>query len=228
MMLDLECTTSRQAAAASSTLFINAVVQKPVCLEHLQTQNHLLKSAAVFTVCISAYGPSNVTKMGQSGSKKITAQDDAILAMKNQRDKLRQYQKRITVITTRETEIAKECLQKGNKQKALIALRRKKYQESLLAKTDSQLEQLEILVNDVEFARVQKDVMFGLQQGTMVLKQIHSEMGGIEGVEKLLADNEEAREYQKVRAFFVINQPLRIPTGSIRPSRWPHVESRRR
>lgn len=97
--------------------------------------------------------------------------------MKNQRDKLRQYQKRITVITTRETEIAKACLSQGDKAKALLALRRKKYQESLLSKTDAQLEQLEKLTSSVEFALVQKDVLYGLQQGTNVLKRINKEMG---------------------------------------------------
>lgn len=117
--------------------------------------------------------------------------------MKNQRDKLRQYQKRITVITTRETEIARECLAKGDKAKALLALRRKKYQESLLSKTDSQLEQWEKLTSSVEFAQVQKDVVFGLQQGTQVLNMIHKEMGGLEGVEKMMADTEEARRYQQ-------------------------------
>lgn len=117
--------------------------------------------------------------------------------MKNQRDKLRQYQKRVTVITTRETEIARECLAKGDKAKALLALRRKKYQESLLAKTDSQLEQLEKLTSSVEFALVQKDVVYGLQQGTQVLNMIHKEMGGLEGVEKMMADTEEARRYQE-------------------------------
>jgi charged multivesicular body protein 6 len=117
--------------------------------------------------------------------------------MKNQRDKLRQYQKRITVITTRETEIAKECLAKGDKHKALLALRRKKYQESLLTKTDSQLEQLEKLTSSVEFALVQKDVYFGLQQGTEVLKMINLEMGGLEGVEKMMGETEEARRYQQ-------------------------------
>ena len=128
----------------------------------------------------------------------------AILDMKNQRDKLRQYQKRITVLTDREKEIAKECLAKGQTDKAKLALRRKKYQESLLSKTDSQLAQLEILTSDVEFALVQKDVLYGLQQGTAVLKEIHREMGGIENVEKLLADNEEARAYQEVVLHFRI------------------------
>ena len=117
--------------------------------------------------------------------------------MKNQRDKLRQYQKRIIVITTRETELAKECLARGDKAKALLALRRKKYQESLLSKTDSQLEQLEKLTSSVEFALVQKDVLYGLQQGTDVLKQINKEMGGLEGVEKMMEDSEEARKYQQ-------------------------------
>ena len=154
--------------------------------------------------------------MGNSGSSnKISAQDKcvvvspmrhahrylvrrAILDMKNQRDKLRQYQKRITVLTDREKAIAKECLARGDTNRAKLALRRKKYQEGLIQKTDAQLAQLEQLTSDVEFALVQKDVLYGLQQGTAVLKEIHREMGGIENVEKLLGENAEARAYQEV------------------------------
>ncbi|KAK4547280.1 hypothetical protein LTR36_000935 [Oleoguttula mirabilis] len=132
-----------------------------------------------------------------SSSNRISAQDRAILDMKIQRDKLHQYQKRITTITTRETEIARECLRQGNKSKALLALRRKKYQESLLAKTDQQLAQLEILTSDVEFALVQKDVVFGLQQGTAVLKEIHKEMGGLDKVEMIMGESQEAQAYQE-------------------------------
>ncbi|KAF2729748.1 SNF7 family protein [Polyplosphaeria fusca] len=137
--------------------------------------------------------------MGNSSSStnKISAQDKAILDMKTQRDKLHQYKKRITVITDRETDIARECLRRGDEKKAKLALRRKKYQQTLLEKTDAQLAQLEILTSDVEFALVQKDVLFGLQQGTQVLKEIHKEMGGIENVEKLLGESEEARAYQQ-------------------------------
>ncbi|KAL8674962.1 MAG: hypothetical protein Q9168_000665 [Polycauliona sp. 1 TL-2023] len=130
-------------------------------------------------------------------SHKISAQDRAILDMKIQRDKLHQYQKRITVITDRETAIAKECLARGDRSKALLALRRKKFQESLLARTDSQLETLEQLTSNIEFALVQKDIIYGLQQGTAVLKQIHTEMGGIENVEKLMGESEDARAYQR-------------------------------
>lgn len=139
-----------------------------------------------------------IAKMGNTGSShKISAQDRAILDLKNQRDKLRQYQKRITVLTDRETAIARECLARDDRRRALLALRRKKYQETLLSKTDAQLEQLEHLTSQVEFSLVQKDVLFGLQQGTKVLQAINKEMGGIEAVEKLMGETEEARAYQE-------------------------------
>lgn len=118
--------------------------------------------------------------------------------MKNQRDKLHQYQRRIKVLTDRETDIAKQMLAKGDKRRALIALRKKKYQETLLTQTDGQLEQLEKLTANVEFALIQKDVVFGLQQGTKVLNEIHTEMGGLENVEKLMGDTADAIAYQNV------------------------------
>ncbi|KAI1330535.1 Snf7-domain-containing protein [Xylariaceae sp. FL0255] len=134
--------------------------------------------------------------MGNNNSR-ITAQDSAILDLKLQRDKLHQYQRRITILTDKETDIARQMLAAGDKPRALLALRRKKYQESLLAKTDAQLAQLEQLTRNVEFALIQKDVVFGLQQGTKVLKEIHAEMGGIEHVEKLMGETADAIAYQQ-------------------------------
>jgi len=52
----------------------------------------------------------------------------------------------IQVILAREHEIAKAHLAAGRKDRALVALRQRKYQQSLLSKTDSQLETLEQLV----------------------------------------------------------------------------------
>ncbi|KAI1093433.1 charged multivesicular body protein 6 [Rostrohypoxylon terebratum] len=134
--------------------------------------------------------------MGNQQSR-VTAQDKAILDLKLQRDKLHQYQRRITVLTDKETAIARQMLAAGDKKRALLALRRKKYQESLLEKTDAQLAQLEQLTRSVEFALIQKDVVFGLQQGTKVLKEIHAEMGGVEHVEKLMGETADAIAYQK-------------------------------
>ena len=51
---------------------------------------------------------------------------------------------------------------------------------------------------------MQKDVLFGLQQGTEVLKAINKEMGGLAAVEKLMGENEEARAYQEASFSFIL------------------------
>lgn len=135
------------------------------------------------------------------------------------------------MLTERETNIAKECLARNDRRRALLALRRKKYQESLLAKTDGQLAQLEQLTGQVEFALVQKDVVFGLQQGTQVLQAINQEMGGIEGVERLMGETEDASAYQEVRrgassTFLEVFGPLiYFCTGGEPDAVWTSVES---
>ncbi|KAI0756706.1 Snf7 family [Daedaleopsis nitida] len=133
---------------------------------------------------------------GHQSVPKVTKQDRAVLDLKLQRDKVRQYQKKIQVVLDREHEIAKQQLAAGNKDRALIALRKRKYQEGLLVKTDTQLENLEKLVSTIEFSLVEVSVLHGLQQGNEVLKQIHKELN-VENVERILEETQEAREYQR-------------------------------
>ena len=99
---------------------------------------------------------------------------------------------------SREHEIARQHLRAGRKERAVVALRARKYQESLLAKTDNQLEQLEQLVSTIEFSLVQASVLHGLKQGNDVLKEIHKEMNP-ESVERLREETAEAQAYQRVR-----------------------------
>lgn len=122
--------------------------------------------------------------------------DRAILDLKIQRDKLHQYQRRLGPLVGQYHTIALHHLAQNDKPRALLALRRKKYHESTISKTDQQLAQLERLTADVEFALVQKDVLFGLQRGTEVLKEIRKEMGGLEGVEKMMGEGEEEKAFQ--------------------------------
>lgn len=105
---------------------------------------------------------------------------------------------KIQVVLDREQEIARQHLRAGKKDRAVVALRQRKYQETLLAKTDGQLEQLEQLVSTIEFSLVQASVLHGLKQGNEVLKELHKEMS-TESVERLLEETAEARAYQKVR-----------------------------
>jgi charged multivesicular body protein 6 len=127
---------------------------------------------------------------------KITPQDRAILDLKLQRDKLKQYQKKIQGILDREHQIAKANLAAGQEDRALIALRRRKYQQGLLLKTDGQIENLEQLVSTIEFSLIEVSVLHGLKQGNDVLAEIHKEMN-TENVEKLLEETHEAQAYQR-------------------------------
>ncbi|KAG4095933.1 hypothetical protein H8356DRAFT_1276160 [Neocallimastix lanati (nom. inval.)] len=137
--------------------------------------------------------------MGSSSSKpkksKITSQDKAILDLKIQRDKLNQYQKKIQAVLDREYEIAKINIKKGNKEKALLALKKKKYQEQLIEKVDAQLLNIEELTHSIEYAVVEKQVLDGLKNGNEILKQLNNEMS-IEKVEDLMNETAEAVAYQ--------------------------------
>ncbi|ODN81812.1 hypothetical protein L202_02176 [Cryptococcus amylolentus CBS 6039] len=140
---------------------------------------------------------NTLVKMGMAQpGPKITSQDRAILDLKLQRDKMKQYQKRLQIVLDREQEIAREALKAGNKTRALTALRQKKYQEQLLAKTDTQLMALQELVATIEFTQIQNTVLHGLEMGANVLKELHKEMS-IERVDKLMDQTREGIDYQR-------------------------------
>lgn len=126
----------------------------------------------------------------------MTPKDKAILDLKRQRDKIKQYQKRLSAVQIRERALAKQCLQQGDRKRALIFLRKEQYQKQMILKTDEQLSVLEELVSSIEFAQVQRDVAFGLEQGANVLKEINSEMS-LEKIEKIMDDSAEGRMYQE-------------------------------
>lgn len=132
----------------------------------------------------------------KSGSSRVTEQDKAVLQLKQQRDKLKQYQKRISLQLEKERHLAKELLKNGKKEKALLLLKKKRYQDQLLEKTDNQISNLERMVQDIEFMQIEMKVIEGLKVGNDCLKRMH-EIMSIEDVERILDETQEAIEYQK-------------------------------
>ncbi|XDV13688.1 hypothetical protein PO909_002048, partial [Leuciscus waleckii] len=116
--------------------------------------------------------------------------------LKQQRDKLKQYQKKITLRLEKERHLAKLLLKDGKKERALLLLKKKRYQDRLLDKTEIQIANLERMVQDIEFAQIEVKVIEGLKAGNDCLKQIHEVMS-IEEVERILEETQEAIEYQK-------------------------------
>ncbi|GFS23259.1 charged multivesicular body protein 6 [Elysia marginata] len=127
---------------------------------------------------------------------RVTEQDKAILQLKQQRDKLKQYQKKINTQLDQDREVARALLKDGKKDKAKLMLRKKKFQESLLAKTDGQLENIERLVHDLEFTQVEQEVVRGLQVGNASLKKMH-ELLSLEDVESIMEETQEGIEKQR-------------------------------
>jgi charged multivesicular body protein 6 len=104
----------------------------------------------------------------------------------------------LSLVTQRETEIAKEHYAKNNKSLALLTLKKRNYQQGLLDKTYDQLLNLEQLVHSIEFALVESQVVSGLKQGNAILGELQKELR-IEDVELLLEETSEAIAYQNVQ-----------------------------
>lgn len=127
---------------------------------------------------------------------RITEQDRAVLQLKQQRDKLKQYQKRITLQLEKERNLAKQLLKDGKKEKVLLLLKKKRYQDQLLDKTENQISNLERMCQDIEFAQIEMKVIEGLKVGNDCLKSLHEAMS-IEDVERIMDETQEGIEYQR-------------------------------
>ncbi|KAJ6255615.1 charged multivesicular body protein [Anaeramoeba flamelloides] len=128
-------------------------------------------------------------------NQEITSQDRAILELKVQRDNLTRSRKKIELVIDKETEIAKQCLRAKKRKQALLALRRKKWQEQTLDKVEKMLTNVEEMTQSIEFKQMEKKVFDSLKSGKDVLQQLNKMMS-VEEVEQLMEENEEAMAYQ--------------------------------
>ncbi|NXE82838.1 CHMP6 protein, partial [Cochlearius cochlearius] len=113
-----------------------------------------------------------------------------------QRDKLKQYQKRLGLSLERERALARRLLGEGRKDKAMLLLKKKRYQEQLLDKTENQISNLERMVQDIEFTQIEMKVIEGLKIGNDCLNKMHQVMS-IEEVERIMGETQDAVEYQR-------------------------------
>lgn len=81
--------------------------------------------------------------------------------------------------------------------KALLLLRKKKYTEKILDKTDNELLNIENLIMDIEFKKVEENVLKGIQIGNKTLKQLNA-VFSIEKIESILEESEEGIRKQQV------------------------------
>ncbi|XP_046639606.1 charged multivesicular body protein 6-B-like [Daphnia pulicaria] len=133
---------------------------------------------------------------GNKKTTRITEQDKAVLQLKQQRDKLKQYQKKILTVIEKDKELARKLLREGKKERAKLLLKKKRYQEQLVEKTDKQLDTVEQLVHDLEFAQVEMEVLNSLKTGNESLKEVHK-LFSIEDIEQIMEETKEGIKKQK-------------------------------
>ncbi|PIC54674.1 hypothetical protein B9Z55_000383 [Caenorhabditis nigoni] len=129
-------------------------------------------------------------------SAPVSDQDNAILALKTQRDKMKQMVKRKENCLEKERQLAKQLLKDGKKDRALLILKKKRYQENIIDQTLKHLSRIEQMVTDLEFAEVQQRVTEGLRQGNEALKKMN-QLFDIDEIDKIMEETKEAAEYQE-------------------------------
>ncbi|KAL0249644.1 hypothetical protein GEMRC1_004873 [Eukaryota sp. GEM-RC1] len=123
----------------------------------------------------------------------VSDSDKVLLKLKIQRDKLTQYQLKIDKVIVDLKHKANVFVKNNNRDRALLCLKQKKYQETLLQQADQNLMNLEQLLSQVEDAEIQAAVMEGITEGNSLLRKIGEEMS-VEKVEMIM---DELRDHQQ-------------------------------
>lgn len=127
----------------------------------------------------------------------VSEDDRALLDLKAQRDQLAGHQRRMERLAEKSRTAAASFLKAGNKQRAMLALRKKRQHEELSVECAGHVAKVEELILGVETACLQRDTVEALKLGVATIRKVQVEMGGVDQVQRLLDDHADAAEAQK-------------------------------
>ncbi|KAI3633119.1 hypothetical protein MIR68_009194 [Amoeboaphelidium protococcarum] len=145
--------------------------------------------------------------------KKPSEQDKALLQLKIQRDKLRQYQKKMEKLLETENQHVRQLMSQRSadnnnsnikvdevqrertRMMALFILKKVKMQQAMLQKSDQHLLNLQQMMDTLEYKMVEAKVMDGLKDGAKMLEILNRTLQkGLQQVENAQMDAMEGLE----------------------------------
>lgn len=139
----------------------------------------------------------NSKKNGVKGGQKtdITDKDRAVLELKNARDRLKKYRKKLEKDSEKLQAQALQLIKLKHKDRALLVLKLKRFKEKEVSNADGQLLTVLEMIDNVEWESSNMEVLKALKSGTNMLNKMHEEMS-LEDVENLLDETNEAIEVE--------------------------------
>ncbi|KAA8498662.1 Charged multivesicular body protein 6 [Porphyridium purpureum] len=126
----------------------------------------------------------------------VTPKDQAVLDVKNGRDQLEQYRKRTDVAIAQQDQVARQLVKEGKLERAKLALEMKQLLQTKVNRADKQLRNVEKLLAEIESTALSKEIIEGMEQGNLVLKELAKDLT-VERVDRLLEETEEQAQLQR-------------------------------
>ena len=127
----------------------------------------------------------------------VSDADRAVLDLKNARDGLRAFQVKLEAEAATLTATARSLLAAGKRDRALLAVRTRRFREAKVAEIDAQLLTLEQTTETLEFTARQRDVVAAIRSGTDALKELQSGALSLASVEALMDETADALEIER-------------------------------
>lgn len=135
--------------------------------------------------------PNPLAAREAAAAAQVEEEDVSILDLKSQRDQLVGQRKRMEKLVTKDAEYIKGFMEKGEKQKAMMALKRRKLHEQMVLDCENHVTTLDGLIVNIEVAKQQKEIVSALAEGVKQLKKVKEEIGGADAVAKLMDEQQD-------------------------------------
>jgi len=123
-----------------------------------------------------------------------TEHDCAVLKLKVACDKVTAFKRKIDEEIEKSQEMAQQLVRMKRKERAMLALKRKKYLEKQYRTCDAELNNVKNLLCAFEFASVQQEVARSLDKGNEALQRLQNQIS-LEDAERIMEENAEALKY---------------------------------